>query len=222
MRPVVYPRRHPLVRSVMRAVLLMVCVSAVAAAAPLPADARLDAERPALQAIVDGAEQEGLPSELLGAKVREGLAKNVPPPRITVAVRALATALKQARDEAQPHLAHPPAQLLKAIVDAHALGAAPGDIEVVLKAARPQTATRAIEVLGDLLQRRYPPQAAARAVAEVAARQPTAAGLAADQAAQLLHGHEAAGPLAPETRGPPRDTTGERGPPSSHPPKGKR
>jgi hypothetical protein len=120
-------------------------------AAGLPDDARLAASRKELQAIVDDAERAGLPAGLLVDKVREGLAKGVPPQRIAGAVRALDGALRSAQVEAGPHLpGKVPATVLKAIVDAHALGCKPGDVEVVLKAAAQKgagVATRAVEVL---------------------------------------------------------------------------
>jgi len=157
----------------------MACLGGVASAAPLPSDARLDAERAQLQALVDGAEQEGLPAELLTAKIREGLAKNVPPGRITSALAILTNSLRQARVEASAHVAQRPAALLKAIVDAHALGASNADVALVLAAAagKPATAaTRSIEVLGDLLQRKLPARSVTLAVAQVVAHRPVLLG----------------------------------------------
>ena len=143
-------------------------------AAGLPDDARLASTRAELQTLVDAAERAGLPVELLVDKIREGLAKGVPPQRITFAVRSLDESLKGAQREAAPHLpGKPPAPVLKAIVDAHALGCKPADLEVVLKAAAPKglpVATRAVEVLAELAQRGYPTAQAAHTVAEIAAR----------------------------------------------------
>jgi hypothetical protein len=50
-----------------------------------------------------------------------------------------------------------------------------------------------------------------RADALDAIERATIQGLGVDQASQLLHGHE-----GDPSRGPPRDTSGDRGPPSSH------
>jgi hypothetical protein len=155
----------------MRAWLFVALWAGAAAAAPLPADPRLATERARLQAIVDGAEHDGLPAELLAAKVREGLAKNVPPARIAQAVGVLAGALRQARGEAAPIVQQPSAALLQAIVEAHALGATRADVESLLRVSGAKgapLATRAVEVLGDLLQRGFPTSPSARVVTEVA------------------------------------------------------
>ncbi|HZS39687.1 MAG TPA: hypothetical protein VFF06_22800 [Polyangia bacterium] len=211
-----------------------------ALAAPLPADARLGgAERVELQALVDDAAQKGLPDALLADKVREGLAKNVPAPRIVQAVRALASSLESARVEAQPHVVGAPsAALLKAIVDARALGAGAAVITVLASSKTPATQTRAVEVLADLAQRGYPIQASARTIAEIVRRpaelerltaraesllargvtrtealdalqRSSAAGLGLDGAAQLLH---RTGGDVGDGRGPSRETSGPRGP----------
>src|SRR3569833_4117649 len=55
----------------------------------VPDDARLGATRASLQATVDRAEAAGLPGRPLVIKVREGLAKGVPPERIAAAVESL-------------------------------------------------------------------------------------------------------------------------------------
>jgi hypothetical protein len=233
----------------MRFFVVSLCLwGGLAVAAPLPPDARLDGERAALQALVDAAEHDGLPLELLTAKIREGLAKGVPAARITGAVRLLAAGLRDARNEALSAIPKPPAALLKAIVDAHALGVDRPSLALVLKAAAASgasSATRAVEVLGDLVQHAFPQAAAARTVAavttsrisrvagslvDVPARaealsqlkgvsrtealdaivRSTAHGLALDEASKLLRGHELSDD--DDGRGPPRDTTGNRGP----------
>lgn len=156
---------------------LLVFLSAipVAQAAPLPDDPRLAPARAELQATIDRAQAAGLPDALLVDKVKEGLAKGVPTARIAQVVQGLAGALDRARTEAQPHLPAPPAALLKAIVEAHTLGASADDLRAVLASSAPSGAsTRAVEVLADLAQRGYPPSRAARTVALVAARQPAA------------------------------------------------
>src|SRR5438046_2107799 len=71
------------------------------------------------RAVVDDALRAGLPAELLVAKAREGVAKNVPPARILVVVRGLGAALALARTEAQPFAgASPSPSLLRALVEA--------------------------------------------------------------------------------------------------------
>jgi hypothetical protein len=186
--------------------LLLLFVSAAHAGAPvsgLPGDPRLAGEQKALQAILDGAQGSALPVELLIAKVREGLAKNIPPPRITAALTALALGLKDAQAEAKPFLSKPPPGLLKAIVDAHALGVTSADLRVVLATSRtPGAAQHAVEVLGDLVQRGFRPASAA---ALLGAKH----GLTFDQATQLLRNQDA---TSDEGRGPPRESSGPHSP----------
>src|SRR5207248_7879792 len=114
------------------------------------------------------AESAGLPAELIADKVREGLAKGVPPARIAAVVAGLADALGRARAEAQPLVGGAPsASLLKAIVEAHAAGAAAADVATVLRGGGRE---RAVQVLTDLAQRGYPVAVAARTVAAVGAK----------------------------------------------------
>jgi hypothetical protein len=157
---------------------LMVCVALIGVArAAVPDDARLGAARAELQAVFEAAARDGVPEALLADKVREGLAKNVPAPRIAGVVRGLEQTLATARIEAQAHVGAPPPALLKAIAEAHAASATRSDVERVLAAAAPrgaEPATRAVEVLTDLSQRGYPPSAAAQAIAEVTTKNPGA------------------------------------------------
>ena len=207
---------------------------------PAVDDARLGAAAAEVHATLDGAVRAGLPAELLADKVREGLAKGVPPARIAGVVAGLADALGHARAEAQPLVGGAaPAALLKAIVEAHAAGAGAADLATVLKAGGRE---RAVEVLTDLLQRGYPVGVAARTVAAVATKKgaaldrivgeaerlravdgaapgdaldalarANAQGLGLDHAEQLLHHGGAAGD---DARGPNRETSGVRGPKS--------
>jgi hypothetical protein len=131
-------------------------------------DARLGASAGEVHAIVDGAAQAGVPPQLLVDKVREGLAKGVPPARIATVVRGLSVALQQARSEAQPFAPSPPPGLLKAIVEAHAAGVAASDVHAVLAANGRE---RAIQVLTDLVQRGYPSADSSRTVATIAGRE---------------------------------------------------
>ncbi len=164
--------RACLVRSLMRLLFaLLFFGSWPARAANLPGDARLAPVRGALESVVDGAARDGLPESLLVDKIREGLAKGVPAPRIAVVVRALADSLAAARAEALPRTVGAPSpQLLKAIVDARALGAKTELTELLTATRGLPTQTRAVEVLGDLAQRGYPTAAAARAIADFARR----------------------------------------------------
>lgn len=210
------------------------------AEAPAMDDARLGASAAAVHATLDNATRAGLPAELIADKVREGLAKGVPPARIATVVAGLADALGHARAEAQPLVGGaPPAALLKAIVEAHAAGAGAADVATILRAGGRD---RAVQVLTDLLQRGYPVAVAARTVAAVAARKSStldrvvgeaerlrtfdgaspgdaldavaranAQGLGLDHAEQLLH-H--GGDASDDAHGPNRETSGVRGPSS--------
>jgi len=131
-------------------------------------DARLGAAAPELHALVDRAAASGLPAELLADKVREGLAKGVPPARIVLVVRGLSDGLGRARVEVQPFVAGAPsATLLKAIVEAHAAGVGAGELTAVLRAGA-HDRERAVQVLTDLAQRGYPVAVAARTVSAIA------------------------------------------------------
>ncbi|MCU1279126.1 MAG: hypothetical protein JWM53_2672 [bacterium] len=146
----------------------LVAASAARADAPSIDDARLGPSASELHAAIDGAARAGLPQDLLIDKVREGLAKGVAPARIVAVVRGLSDSLGRARSEAQPFAgAAPSASLLKAIVEAHAAGAGPSDVAVVLRGGGRE---RAIQVLTDLVQRGYPASAASRAVAALQGR----------------------------------------------------
>ena len=199
-------------------------------------DSRLGAVAPQVHAIVDGAARAGLPADVVADKVREGLAKGVPPARIAAVAVALADALGRARAEAQPLVGTASPALLKAIVEAHAVGAAAADVAAILRAGGRE---RAVQVLTDLAQRGYPVAAAARTVAAVGARngaaldrvvgeaerlravdgaapadaldalsRANAQGLGVDHAEQLLH----AGDGADDAHAPNRETSGARGP----------
>jgi hypothetical protein len=204
----------------------------------LPGDPRLQPAQAQLQATIDAAEKSGLPAELLIDKVREGLAKGVPAVRIAQVVAGLSTALANARSEATPYVAHPPAALLKAIADAHALSVSAVEVQTVLRASTAKGAsTRAIEVLSDLVQRGFPSAPSARAVAEVASHRPgalaqlaphaeslaasggvgrsealDALARAAAQGLGLDHAGDLVGKPGNDTRGPNREATGARGP----------
>src|SRR5689334_5856718 len=116
----------------MVAALAVLMLARTSRAAGLPDDPRLAPARAELQAIVDDAERVGLPASLLVDKIREGLAKGIPAARIVGVTRTLRTAFESARSEASQHfrLAIPPG-LLKAIVDAHALGAQRAEVGLV-------------------------------------------------------------------------------------------
>jgi hypothetical protein len=129
--------------------------------------ARLGASAADVRAIVDRAAANGLPAELLVDKVREGLAKGVPPARIALVVHGLADSLGRARTEAlTAAVAAPSKALLKAIVEAHAAGAGTGEVAAVLRGGHDRV--RGVQVLTDLAQRGYPVAIAARTVSAIA------------------------------------------------------
>jgi hypothetical protein len=217
-----------------------VLLAAAAAWADRPAidAARLGPSAGDVRAVVDHAAQAGLPEQLLVDKVREGLAKGVAPARIVVVIRGLEEGLLRARAEAQPFTGSaPPPGLLKAIVEAHAVGANVGDVGALLRAGGRE---RAVQVLTDLIQRGYPVAGATRTVAALGAHldaldrlvgeaerlrsvdgaspsdaldaiaRANAQGLGLDHAEQLLH-H--GGDVSDDnTHGPNRETSGGRGP----------
>jgi hypothetical protein len=236
-------------RATMVALLLMGGVAA--AERPALDDARLGGAAAELHALVDRAAVNGLPAELLVDKVREGLAKGVPPARIVVVVRGLGDGLVRARTETQAAgVAAASAALLKAIVEAHAAGVGATEVTVVLHGGGRD---RALQVLTDLAQRGYPLPVAARTVTAIvghgkngldhlvgeaerlrsvdaatpgdaldALARADAQGLGLDHAEQLLHhGSDASDN---DGHGPNRETSGNRGPGSggvAAPPHGK-
>jgi hypothetical protein len=155
------------------AILAMVVMGGGLAYADRPAavdDPRLGGSTADVRAVVDRAAANGLPTDLLVDKVREGLAKGVPPARIALVVRGLADSLGRARTEAQSaKVAAPSAGLLKAIVEAHAAGVGASDVATVLRSSG-RALERAVQVLTDLAQRGYPVSVAARTVSEISGR----------------------------------------------------
>jgi len=151
-----------------------VLLSAWFSAAALPADPRLGAVKARMQVVVDEAERERLPVELLLSKMREGLAKRVPPPLIAAAVERLVVALREARTLAQTRSAHPPsARLLQAIAEARLAHVAEEPLRRVL-AARGNEAIHqlAIESLADLKLRGCEPETAIPVVEALMVKDP--------------------------------------------------
>jgi len=154
---------------------------------PSELDPRLGAERERIGQTIAAAARDGLPVELLQDKVREGLAKGVPAPRITVALGRLSESLSGARAELAGR-DRPSARLYRAVVDAHAAGAGRPEVGAVLAAtprADGEATARAIEVLGDLARHGFPVDAAARAVADVARARPQVLGQLVGEAEAL-------------------------------------
>ena len=167
-----------------RAVARFVSFAAVTAVAfgaggsTLPVNERLDPVRSALERTVDEAAREGLPSELIVSKVREGLAKGVSPEGIRVAAERLARSLADADRflRARHHRGGSPA-LVRVLAEARTAGV---DLEVVAPIIESEmhdaALVHAVEVVTDLALRGYPSQRAAALVREVAAHDAPAMG----------------------------------------------
>src|SRR5262245_14922301 len=123
---------------------LTLLLAALLASPTLPSDPRLSTVRADLSQVVDQTYQAGLPADLLVAKIQEGLAKNVPPARIVMVVRTLATDLTAAKTFAATVVKSPSPALLRALVDAKAAGVQWKDTGSLLKTA---DSVKAIQVL---------------------------------------------------------------------------
>jgi hypothetical protein len=112
--------------------------------------------------LIDEATRAGLPRDVLVDKLREGVAKGIPPAQIVRVVRGLAQSLAQARREAQPFVgATPSPELVKAIVAAHAAGIATEGTLTVLRAGGRE---QALVVLTQLVQYGCPALLVARSL----------------------------------------------------------
>ena len=152
---------------------LTLLLAALLASPTLPSDPRLSSVRADLTQVVDQTYRAGLPADMLVAKVQEGLAKNVPPPRIVLVVRTLASDLTAAQSFAATVVKSPPPTLLRALVDAKAAGVQWKDTTALLKTT---DAVKAVQVLTDLAARGYPTTHAATVVVQVAAHDPQSLG----------------------------------------------
>jgi hypothetical protein len=157
--------------------------SGAAWAAPaLPQAARLDPVRADLEALVAGAEREGLPVELLISKTREGLAKGASAATILSAVRSLersltkAARLLQASGRRTGGVSTSTA-LLRALAEGDAGGVELPLTEAMLRSkASDAELVRAVDALTELALRGYPRQRAAEVVQKVLVADPGAVG----------------------------------------------
>jgi hypothetical protein len=149
-----------------------------AGAATLPASQRLDPVRPALERTVAEAARDGLPSDLIVSKVREGLAKGAEPEAIRAAAERLARSLADAAEllrDGRPNSAGP--ALLRALAEARTAG-----VDLALAApllgadVADGTLVRAVDALTELALRGYPATRAASVIGEVLAREPASVG----------------------------------------------
>src|SRR4029079_12757528 len=116
----------------------------------LPVNERLDPVGPALERTLDEAAREGLPSELIVSKVREGLAKGVSPEGIRVAAERLARSLADADHllRARPHRAGSPALVRALRARRHGAGS-PSLVRVLAEA---RTAGVDLEVVAPIIE----------------------------------------------------------------------
>jgi hypothetical protein len=150
----------------------------IAVAAMLPDSERLAPVRSSLEKIVDQAARDGLPSELIVSKVREGLAKGVAPESIRLAAERLAQSLGGADQFLKMHRKNTTsAALIRAVAEANISGVDLDALDPVVASDVPDgLLARAIEVLTDLALRGYPSRRAALVVKQVLDRDSRALG----------------------------------------------
>ena len=155
--------------------------AAAAGAVALPPDPRLAPVRAALERVIERAASDGLPAELIAGKVREGLAKGVPPQAIQGAAERLANSLEVAARFLRSHRSvatapgaaagAPSSTLVRVVAEAQQAG-------VEIEGLRPLVASResdavvgrAVEVVTDLTMRGYPSRRAGDVVKEIVDR----------------------------------------------------
>ena len=159
---------------------------AAEAVPPLPADPRLASVRAPLEEILARAAKDGLPTDLIASKVREGLAKGVAPEAIRGAAERLAGSLDGAarflRAQRGPGSATPAAPapsplLIRAVAEANLAGVeAEGVQPLVASVDSDAVVARAIEVVTDLTMRGYPSRRSGAVVRDIADRDPRSLG----------------------------------------------
>jgi len=158
--------------------------------APTSEAARLGPRAADIQRAIDRAAHDGLPTDGLTSKVREGLAKGASPDAIWQAVERQAQTLGEASVFLrQQRKAPASAALVKAVADARSAG-------VTADAARPLVASpaddarlvRAVEVLTDLAVRGYPKRGSGALVRDVLERDPASVGRIPGGLESIRHG----------------------------------
>jgi hypothetical protein len=138
-------------------------------------DARLAPVRGELTQAVEAARAEGLPSDWLLEKVREGLSKRVPPPMIARAVTTLLARMRTADALVSSLVRDPVARrpLLRAAVDALAAGAPERPLRALVREAAqgggddaPARASEALVTVAELAERGFSGDAAVSATAD--------------------------------------------------------
>lgn len=123
------------------------------------ADARVESVRPRLVAAVARARADGLPAAWIEEKVREGLAKHVPPARIAAAVEQLAGRMHEAATLAHSVPIRERTELARAVLDALTAGARGTELAELVREVGPGNHGNTVDALQAL-----------RAVAELGER----------------------------------------------------
>lgn len=145
-------------------------------AAGLPDDARLAGVQSRLTTTMALVAKEQLPADVVVNKVREGLAKRVPPAAIAGAVERLVEQLRQARALAKAEgIAKPSARLLQSVAEASLASVDRSALRRLLSGPQEEAnKAQAIESLADLKLRGYAPEATVAVVESVLAKDPGA------------------------------------------------
>lgn len=174
--------RRSLGRACLGACLLVVSAPAQRARAADPVSAteaeRLGPRAADVQRVIDRAARAGLPTEGLGSKVHEGLAKGASPEAILRAVEHQAQALGDANTLVRQQRKAPASTaLVRAVAEVLAAGVASEVVRpVVAAAADDGRVARALEVLTDLATRGYPERGTGLLVRDVLERDPGSLG----------------------------------------------
>lgn len=161
-------------------------------AAEVPADARLDGVRRALQTSLEDARRAHLPQDVLANKIAEGLAKSVPPARIVGAVQTLARHMTEGAMALSAVGITPDEDILVAYAEARVAGLSPTDAQGLFAPAaqapshgdntvtedatqsRQDHTRAALGTVTDLVLRAYPSKAAVSLVAQIQHNDPAA------------------------------------------------
>ncbi len=159
-----------------RLAFLCVFLFAVSAAAAdpgmLPADPRLAPVRVELEKTVSSVARDGLHAEVSFSKVREGLAKGVPPEVIRDVAARLAQNLSASATMLRSQRAGTPSpSLVRVVAEARMAGVEAESIAPLAASHEPDAVVaRAVEVVTDLTVRGYPSRPSASLVREVTER----------------------------------------------------
>lgn len=153
-------------------VFLFAATAAAAEPTSLPADPRLAPVRVELEKTVATAGRDGLPVEMIVSKVREGLAKGVPPEVIRDVAARLAQNLSASATMLRTQRAGAPSPaLVRVVAEARLAGVEPESLAPLAASHEPDAVVaRAVEVVTDLTMRGYPGRPSASLVRDIAER----------------------------------------------------